>query len=171
MKRYWVLMLIVFCSVASTCLAQQEATALVGEVRALLDQHDKAFIGQNAKGIMETYSSSPDIILMGTGPGEVYIGREGVEGAYTQFFTRFEPGSVSFDYVLVDAYSAGDAAWFGATSKVTATVKGEKKEFGFNVSGTMKKEEGKWRFVLMHFSRLGVVDQAEEEQAETKKSQ
>lgn len=169
MKRCLVLMLIVFCLVASTCLAQENAVE--GEAKALLKQHDEAFGKQDIKGIMETYSTDSDIVLMGTGPGEVYVGKEGVEAAYNQFFTRFEPGSMSLDCEWIFAKSAGDMGWFGATTTGTGTVKGEKKEFAFNMSGTLKKEDGKWRFVLMHFSRLGVVDQAEGEQAETKKSQ
>ena len=155
-KRGLMFMLLVCFVLASPCLAQQENPKLVAEVKVLLDQHDKAFGAQDLKGVMGTYASGPDIFLMGTGPGECYFRKAGIEGAYSQFFTRFDAGTLSFDYTWIHAGSKGDAAWFVAEAQAKGKVKNQEKEMEFNLSGTLEKHGGKWRFAAMHFSRLGV---------------
>lgn len=138
---------------------EDQGAKLVGQVTALLEQHDAAFDAQDIKGIMKTYVSGKQIFLMGTGPGEIYRGREGIEGAYTQFFNKFEKGSAGFTYNWVSAGSRHDLAWFAAEYTVKGKVKGETKEVAFNVSGTLQQEKGKWRFFALHFSRLGVTNE------------
>lgn len=152
------------CHVAvSPCLAAKEGTKLVCQVTALLERHDAALAAHDIKGIMQTYGAGPEILLMGTGPGEIYRGVEGVEGAYSQFFTRFDMGSMGFSYDWVSAGSRGDVAWFAAEGRIKARMMDETKEIGFNLSGTLQKKKGKWRFVAMHFSRLGVAAEPQEQ--------
>jgi ketosteroid isomerase-like protein len=140
----------------SPCLAADAGAKLKAQVTELLERHDAALSAQDIKGVMKTYVSGPEIFLMGTGPGEIYRGTEGVEGAYNQFFTRFELGTLGIKYDWVSAGSLGDLAWFGAEGTIKAKVKDATKEIGINVSGTLRKQKGVWRFVAMHFSRLGV---------------
>ena len=137
---------------------------LLNQVTTLLEQHDAAFAAQDLKGVMKTYVSGPQIFLMGTGPGEIYRGPEGIEGAYNQFFTKFEKGTVAFTYNWVSAGSKGDLAWFAAEYTIKGKVKGETKEIGVNVSGTLQKQKGKWYILAMHFSRLGVMPEPNEPQ-------
>jgi ketosteroid isomerase-like protein len=138
-------------------------TKLKGQVTALLEQLDTAFSLQDLNGVMKTYVTGPEIFLMGTGPDEIYRGKEGVEGAYSQFFTIFDKGSLSFTYDLIYAGSRGDIAWFAAEGTVKGKVKDEVKVIRFNLSGTLLKQKGAWRFIAMHFSRLGVAAQPMEE--------
>jgi uncharacterized protein (TIGR02246 family) len=138
---------------------EDQGTKLLGEVTALLGQHDAALAAQDLKGVMKTYVSGNQIFLMGTGPGEIYRGREGIEGAYSQFFTKFEKGTAGFTYNWVSAGSRYDMAWFAAEYTIKGKVKDGMKEVAINVSGTLQKEKGKWRILAMHFSRLGVVDE------------
>jgi len=153
-------------AMVSPCLGEDAGAKLTGQVTALLEKHDAALAAQDIKGVMKTYVSGPEIFLMGTGPGEVYRGTEGVESAYNQFFTRFDLGSLGIKYDWVSAGSRGDMAWFGAEGTIKAKVKDGTKEIGFNLSGTLRKQKGAWRIVAMHFSRLGVPPAAD---AETKK--
>jgi ketosteroid isomerase-like protein len=157
-------MALFFFAAVSPCLAENDGTKLLGQVTALLKRHDAAFAAQDIKGVMKTYVSGPQIFLMGTGPGEIYRGSEGIEKAYSQFFTKFEKGSVEFEYHWVSAGSRGDLAWFAAEYAITGKIKDEIKEIGINLSGTMQKQKGKWRILAMHFSRLGVPAQPDEPQ-------
>lgn len=157
-------MALFFFAVVSPSLAEKEGPKLVGEVKALLKQHDAAFAAQDIKGVLNTYVSGPQIFLMGTGPGEIYRGQEGIERAYSQFFTKFDKGSVEFDYHWVSAGSKGDLAWFAAEYAIKGKIKDEIKEVGINLSGTLQKQKGKWRILAMHFSRLGVAAQPDEPQ-------
>jgi ketosteroid isomerase-like protein len=147
----------------SPCLAEEGGATLTGQVTALLAKHDTAVAARNVKGVMQTYVAGPQTFLMGTGPGEIYRGKEGIEGAYNNFFSRLNKGSMSFTYNWVSAGSIGDMAWFAAEGIVKAKVKDEVKEIGVNISGTLQKQEGEWRFMAMHFSRLGVAAEPVEE--------
>ncbi|MDR3556158.1 MAG: nuclear transport factor 2 family protein [Syntrophobacteraceae bacterium] len=139
----------------SPCLAKQVSSRIMPGVKALIEQHNKAFNAQDLKGVMMTYASGRDTFLMGTGPDEAYVGDEGIAGAYNHFFTRFEPNSMSFKYDWICAGSSGNCAWFAVTTTMEGTVDKEKKNVAFNMSGTLRKEKGRWRFVSLHFSRLG----------------
>jgi ketosteroid isomerase-like protein len=129
------------------------------DVKAVVEQHYKALSAQDLKGVMDTYSFSPDVVLMGTGPGEVYVGDEAIGGAYDQIFGRFEPATLTFVYDWALAASMGNFAWFAVTVTIAGTVKNEKRERVLNMSGALEKMKGKWRFVGVHFSRLGAEQQ------------
>ena len=148
---------------AAPCLAENAGDVLKGKVTALLEKHDAAVAAQDVSGVMKTYVSGPHTFLMGTGPGEIYRGTEGVEKAYSQFFTRFAKGALSFSYHWVSAGSRGDMAWFAAEGSAKGKVKDDVKEVGYNVSGTLQRQKGEWRFISMHVSRLGVAADPVEE--------
>jgi ketosteroid isomerase-like protein len=152
---------LLFCfALVSPCLAKEGGSKIMGEVKAVMEQHNKAFNAQDLKGVMTTYSANANTVLMGTGPGEAYVGDEAIGGAYNQFFARFEANALSFKYDWICAGSMGNVAWFAVTTTMEGTVNKEKKERAFNMSGTLLKEKGKWRILSMHFSRLGAEQQA-----------
>ena len=161
MKMHRLLMgiALLFFTMVAPCFAENAETELLNQVASLLKQHDEAFAAQDIQGVMKTYISGPQIFLMGTGPGEIYRGTEGVEGAYNQFFTKFEKGTATFTYPWLSAGSMNDFAWFAAEYTIKGKVKGEMKEVEFNVSGTLQMQEGKWHILAMHFSRLGVPEE------------
>lgn len=158
-KRLWLFMVLISFVVASPCFARKGSSKTATEIKTVVEQHDKALSSKSLKGVMETFASSRHITLMGTGPGEIYVGREGIEGAYTEFFTKFETGSLHFNYDWVNVGHDRNVGWFAVTSYGKGKVKGQEKEFAFNLSGTMEKHHGKWRIVLLHFSRLGAGEQ------------
>ena len=159
LKRVLVFILLVCLALVSPCVAQQRDTKVNAEVKALLEQHNKALSAQDLKGVMDTYSSDPNIVLMGTGPGESYVGEETIGGAYNQFFTRFDANTLTFKVDWVSVGSRGTVAWFAVTTTIEGVLKNEKKERAFNMSGTLEKVKGKWRIVSLHFSRLGAEQQ------------
>jgi ketosteroid isomerase-like protein len=165
MKRVRILLLVVLMGLVAAlpALAEDGGAKLTGQVTALLQQHDAAFAAQDLKGVMKTFVAGPEIFLMGTGPGEIYRGKEGVEGAYRQFFTKFEKGSVAVTYDWVSAGSRGDLAWFAAEGTIKGKEKDQTGEIGVNISGTLLKQKGGWRFLAVHFSRLGVTAEPAEE--------
>ena len=148
--------------VTSTCYAENNDVNLLNEVTDLLTEHDAAFAAQDIEGVLDTYVSGPQIFLMGTGPGEIYRGTEGIEGAYSQFFTKFAQGTVGFTYHWISAGSIADVAWFAAEYTISGTVEDKVQEIGFNVSGTLLNQNGYWRILAMHFSRLGVIEELNE---------
>jgi ketosteroid isomerase-like protein len=159
-----VLMLAFCLASVSPSLAKEGGSKIMTGVKAVMEQHNKAFNAQDLKGVMTTYASDPNTFLMGTGPGEAYVGDEAIGAAYNEFFKRFEANTLSFKYDWICAGSVGNVAWFAVTITLGGMVDKENKERVFNMSGTLRKEKGKWRFVSMHFSRLGVGQEAAAEQ-------
>ncbi len=154
-KQRLLLIVLVCLALASPSLAQQRETKVANEVKALLEQHNQALSAHDLKGIMDTYAPDPNIVLMGTGPGESYVGEEAIGGAYNQFFSRFEPKTLTYSADVAASGVKGSTAWFAATVRIEGIVNNEKKERTFNMSGTLTKGKGKWRIVCLHFSRLG----------------
>ncbi len=159
LKRVLVFMLLVCLALASPCMAQQRDAKVNADIKALVEQHNKAFSAQDLKGVMDLYSSDPNTVLMGTGPGESYVGDEAIGGAYDQFFSRFAANTLTFKYDWVSVGSRGTVAWFAVTTTIEGTVNNEKKERVFNMSGALENVKGKWRIVSLHFSRLGAEQQ------------
>ena len=81
-----------FLTMISPCFADEAETELLNEVTTLLKQHDAAFAAQDIQGVLKTYISGPQIFLMGTGPGEIYRGTEGVRGHTTSFSPNLKKG-------------------------------------------------------------------------------
>jgi ketosteroid isomerase-like protein len=159
LKRGLMLALLFCFALVSPCLAEQGDSKIMAAVKTVMEQHNKAFIAQDLKGVMTLYASDPNTFLMGTGPGEAYVGDEAIGGAYDQLFTRFEANTLSNKYDWIAAGSKGNHAWFAVTITMEATLNKEKWERAFNISGTLLKEKGKWRILTMHFSRLGAGEQ------------
>lgn len=155
-RKGGLLLIVLVClALASPCFAQQRETRAAGPIKALLEQHNQALSAQDLKGIMETYAADPNIVLMGTGPGEVYVGEEAIGGAYNQFFSRFEAKTLTYSTDVAASAIKGSTAWFAATVRIEGIVNNEKKERLFNMSGTLTNVKGKWRIACLHFSRLG----------------
>ncbi len=132
---------------------------MASDIKKVLELHNKAFNAQDLKAVMETYASGPNVVLMGTGPGESYVAEEAIGGAYNQFFNRFEPNTLEFKNDWIAMGTSGNTGWFAVTTSIAGTIKNEKQERVFNISCALEKQKGKWRIASMHFSRLGAEQQ------------
>src|SRR5262245_53519896 len=58
----------------------------------MFQRHDDAMNQQNLEALVSMYSPAQSVIL-GTGPGERYEGREEIKMAYSEFFKDFDKGT------------------------------------------------------------------------------
>src|SRR6478752_1055577 len=65
-------------------------------IRALLKAHDDAMTNHDLKGVMATLADKASI--MGSGPGEMWVGPEEIKDAYEHFFQGFDKGQQDFEY-------------------------------------------------------------------------
>ena len=121
-------------------------------VRKLLAAHDKATTDHDLKGVMATLAD--DAAVMGTGPGEMWSGKDELKTAYEHFFMVYDKGEQDFTYKFMHG-DLGDTMGWAMSS---GTVKGKKdgKEFSYplNISLTVTKKSGAWKIAAMHFSTL-----------------
>jgi len=125
------------------------------ELRAALKQHHDAMNKQDLKALLALYADSPDVAVMGTGPGEFWKGKAAVEDTYKHYFETFKPGSLSHECPDVTGAEDGSSAWLMASCVMKDTDSaGQQREFDLNVSAVLKKEKAGWRFQALHFSNL-----------------
>jgi uncharacterized protein (TIGR02246 family) len=153
MKRMH-LVILMLCLVSAPCMAAEAEKTTASEVHAMLQTHDKALNEQDITGVMATYASAPNIVLMGTGPGELWVGKDEIQAAYGKFFKDFDKGTLAIDCGWKDAEIKGDAGWIMAICKFSDASEEKKREYGLNISAVLTKQEGKWLFQTFHFSNL-----------------
>jgi len=125
----------------------------VEKLKAMLDSYNKAFSAQDLSGVLKHFT--PDAVVMGTGPGEIWGGREEIGNAYKNFFQVFDKGKQSAERLFVDGNVVGGMAWLLAMNKMTV-VKGDKtSEFGLNISLVFERQgSGEWQIRILHFSNV-----------------
>ena len=124
----------------------------VEEIRAVLQQHDKALNEKNLNGIMEVFVPGPNTVLLGTSNAERFVGDESIRNAYTEIFKDYDTNTVDVKCDWKTGEQLGNMAWIAATCKEKDSMNNKPREFGLNVTGVMIKHDGKWRFSMLHAS-------------------
>jgi len=125
------------------------------ELKAVLKQHHDALNKQDLKALLALYADSPNVAVMGTGPGEFWKGKAAVEDTYKHYFETFKPGSLSHECPEATGAEDGSGAWLMASCVMKDTdPDGQPREFGLNISAVLKKEKTGLRFQALHFSNL-----------------
>jgi len=122
--------------------------------RETLQTHDDAFNQQNLDALMKTFADSDDVILMGTGPGEHWVGPEAIRGAYAEMFKDFDKGTQTIEYKLRRGGISDDMAYLTTAMLVKSKKDGEPHEYVLNVSLVAEKIDGHWKIVSLHYSNL-----------------
>jgi ketosteroid isomerase-like protein len=139
---------------AAGLAAKVDQSVIGEEIRQMLAQHDKALSDKNLDALMGTFSSEADPVVLGTGTEEKWVGRQEIRAAYTEIFKDHDPGTLegSCDWKTGGADDTGTMAWLAAICAYKDSFQGKVREYNLNVSGSMKKENGNWRFVMLHMS-------------------
>jgi hypothetical protein len=68
------IMMLPCLALVSPSLAGQGNSKIMAVVKTVMEQHNQSFNAQDLNGVMTLYASNPNTVLMGTGPGEAYVG-------------------------------------------------------------------------------------------------
>jgi len=148
--RMMIALFLVGLFVAAPCITAEVNPETKAELKAFLNQYRDAFNAKNTDAVMAMYAS--DAVLMGTGPGELYEGADAIRAAHTEFFKSFDKEKRSIEWIKAGAN--GDVAWIAAIVKFTSSIKDNKSEFQINSTSVLEKRNGKWVFIVRHFSNL-----------------
>jgi uncharacterized protein (TIGR02246 family) len=129
-----------------------EANPEIAKIRALLKAHDDAMTNHDLSGVMKCLTDKAAI--MGTGPGEFWVGPEEIKTAYEHFFETFDKGEQDFQYQFRVGGVGTDMGWLMASGNVVAKKDGKDFTFPLNISLTVAKKSDEWRIAAMHFSTL-----------------
>jgi uncharacterized protein (TIGR02246 family) len=130
----------------------KEANPEVEKIRALLKAHDEAMTSHDLKGVMACFAEKAAI--MGTGPGEIWVGPDEIKVAYEHFFEGFDKGEQNFEYQFKIGGVTADMGWLMASGNITGKKDGKDFAFPINISLTVAKNGGNWQIAAMHFSTL-----------------
>ena len=136
------------------CRAQAQEGKGDPGVTALLKEHDEAMNQHNLEAVTALFAPDSKTVIIGTGPGERYQGREEIKTAYTEMFKDFDKGTLTHDCYWKEGGGNENLKWGVAMCKFADSKAGNKREYGLNVSAVLKKEGDKWQFVMMHYSNL-----------------
>ena len=134
---------------------QTDAKAEAG-IKKLMESYRAAVGKQDLAGVMKFFADGPDTVVMGTGPGELYVGKESIENAYRAFFSNFQTEKNKITWMKSGVN--GNAAWILGTSLITQNLKEGKNVFEMNWSAVLEKKGGEWKIVALHFSHLTSPD-------------
>jgi uncharacterized protein (TIGR02246 family) len=137
-------------AVAPAALAADETDKDFDTIRPLLKTHDDAFTSQNLAGVLATFATKS--VLMGTGPGEIWSGKEELTTAYEHFFATFDKGMHDYEYRHRMGAVTGDSAWLISSGDAKTKKDGKDVVYPLNISFALVKESGAWKIALMHFS-------------------
>ena len=140
---------------AGTASASTAAKPNVEEIRAVLAAHDKALNEKNLDAVMNTFSSDGNTVVFGTGIEERWMGPQEIRAAYTEIFKDYDPGTLLTDcagWKTGGADETGQMAWLAASCYAQDSLQGRKRDYKMNVSGTVARQNGQWRFVVLHMS-------------------
>jgi len=121
-------------------------------IRALLKAYDTAFTNHDLNGVMAAFSDKGAI--MGSGPGEVWSGKDEIKAAHQKLFEGFDARQQSFDYEFNLGQVMSDAAWMMTSGNVSGSKGGQEFTFPINISVFATKQGDKWLIAAMHFSTL-----------------
>jgi uncharacterized protein (TIGR02246 family) len=149
--------------IVSTSAMAEMDEATIESIKALWQNQHKAFDSHDADGVMMTYADSDDIMLMGTGPGEHWIGKEELKDAYTRFMEGFDANTTETECVDGAGSRSDNVAWFTAVCTFTDQKGDQQRSYVLNLSAVAVQQGDDWRFHTMHFSHLtdGQQDQSQ----------
>jgi uncharacterized protein (TIGR02246 family) len=145
--------MVVSLSIAQTAPKATPTDATAGpqaEVQAAIAAYSRAISEKDIDACLAAYAPGPNSLMLGTGPGERWVGPEEIRSAHEEFFKDFDTETSKPTWRMVQV--SGDIAWMAGMSEVVDYDKNVKNEFFLNVSGVLQKIDGKWRIVQFHFS-------------------
>jgi len=139
---------------SSSSAAKPNRETIVNEIKDTLAQHDKALDEKNIDALMAFYSSDPNTVMMGTGAEEKWQGQQEIKAAYTEIVKDYDANTLqcACNWKTGDSDDTGTMAWIAAICDCKDSLKGKARNYKLNVSAAVKKQDGKWKFSMVHMS-------------------
>lgn len=165
MKRHFLLALpLVLGAWTTTGWAQLEGDPIaLNEVKEVFARFHQAINEHNLAGVMATYAPDNKTVLLGTGEGERWLGKEEIQVAHAEFFKFFDPGTQETRCTWTMEDVKGNLAWVAKMCWITDFLKNQKQEYGINLTAILEKLEDKWYFRVIHFSHSSGEDDSRDE--------
>lgn len=142
-------LVLIFCWATITFAAEQNA-AFKKEIVECVQEYRQAFKAKDIDGIMAMYAE--DAVLMGTGPGERFVGQDEIRNAHMEYFKTFDKEESTLTWYKMG--KNGDVVWISGMTHISSFFKNNKHEFAINWTSILSKQDGAWKFVQRHISNI-----------------
>jgi uncharacterized protein (TIGR02246 family) len=142
---WWLTVALVFV-IAAAALAQPAAPRGEGTVAALIEKHDEAMNQKDLDAVMALYAAGNKTVMIGTGPGERWVGKDEIRSAYVEFFKDYDKGSLARKCDWRSGEAQKDVAWGAAMCTMSDSLKDRKRVYDLNVSAVASNQGGQWLF-------------------------
>ena len=109
-----------------------------------------AYARCDVEGVLSFYAPDSDVVVLGSGPDEKYIGPKGARKGLYRDFSQSESTKVKLSDVRVSA--AGKVAWLAADCLFVARVAGSDIRMAGHLTAVFEKRAGRWLIMQSHFS-------------------
>lgn len=121
-------------------------------VRSAMQRYINAFQAKDIDGVMAVFADAPNTVMMGTGPDEIWLGKDDIRTAHYAFFANFK--QESSENTLVSVGANGAVAWLTGYVMVTDQNAEATTTYQVNLSMVLERAEETWYITAMHFSNL-----------------
>lgn len=152
MKKAVIVVMVVAATVmaVSPCIGGEAAPTTEARIREILELHARACEKKDVNAIMAMFAPDPNIVAIGTAQDERLVGPARIRAAYERDFARVISAKLNYTWMTVG--SKGDVAWFAAEMVAGVDTGTERIIAPARWTGVLEKRDGKWLFVLSHFS-------------------
>ncbi|HBA84540.1 MAG TPA: hypothetical protein DCZ95_10640 [Verrucomicrobia bacterium] len=120
------------------------------EILKTLKELWKAYGRKDVEAAMSFYAPDPDVIGLGSGADEVYVGSKQLRKGLVRDFAQADGVKVKLSGVRISA--AGSVAWMSAKCTFAAQVGDEKVSMAGLMTAVLEKRRGKWLFMQSQFA-------------------
>ncbi|GBC62077.1 hypothetical protein DENIS_3040 [Desulfonema ishimotonii] len=152
MKRIVMLALTVFLMTAPFCVAEEPSPEVMAELEAFYKSYVDTVQKKDIDAMMKLWAPGPGILLMGTGPGERFLGEEAVREAHLSFFDESDKEEIKLTWHKANI--SGNTAWVANMAYITTYASNKKNEYALNWTWVLNKTDGKWLLNMQHYSNL-----------------
>ncbi len=143
---------LVVCLVAVSLGHAEEPSDTEKAIKVVAEKYLQAFADRDLEGCLAAFSKGKKTVLMGTAPGERWVGLKQIGEAHKEMFKASEKESFERKWSLVSARR--NVAWTASETVITDIVDGKERKFAIHSSAVWVLREDKWQIAQMHCSNL-----------------
>ena len=119
-------------------------------VLATLDHYAERYGAKDVDGVTELFADDPDVLLIGTGADERWVGRNEVRRQFARNFAEAE--RTRFEWVSRHVAAVADGAWVCADAVVHVTVDAAERSIPIRFTVVLERRDGAWFWLHRHAS-------------------
>ncbi len=125
-------------------------SGIEAEVLAVLKASWAAYMERDIEKVLSYYTSDPDLVAIGTGADEKYLGQESLKAGLLRDFSQAQGSMLTIAWSSVSA--AGNVAWLAADCVAEVLVNFRAISIPGRLTAVFERRDDRWCIMQTHFS-------------------